>query len=75
MKLILALAASAALVSGCSSIGTVNGVPITSDATLSTQNGGSFCQQNAAVCTVGAIVALGLLVSALDDDNDEHQYH
>lgn len=61
MKTILTLTTCAALLSACSTIGTVNGVPVGPNATLSTQNTQSYCAQNRAVCIVGIAVGLGVL--------------
>ena len=69
-KLITTLT-SAALVAGCSSIGTVNGVPVGKQAQVSTQSGPDYCERNRAVCIVGGIFAVGAAIYLFDQMNND----
>ena len=61
MKKAITLTAIAALLAGCSTIGTVNGVPVGPQARVSTQNQQSYCAQNPAICIIGGALGLGVL--------------
>jgi hypothetical protein len=69
-KTFLILATCAAL-AGCSSIGTVNGVPVNQDARLSTQSGQGYCARQPAVCILGGVVAVGAVAYLIDVANDD----
>lgn len=60
MKSILILTTCAALLAGCSSIGTINGVPV-NRARVSTMNDPNYCEQHPARCIVGFAIGLGLV--------------
>ena len=70
MKKAIALTTCAALLAGCSNIGTVNGVPVGKNAQVSSQGSQTYCQANPAVCIIGGAVAVGVLGYAISEAND-----
>jgi hypothetical protein len=70
MKKVVALTTCAALLAGCSSIGTINGVPVGKNAQVSTQGSQTYCQANPAVCIIGGAVGIGILKHLIDKAND-----
>lgn len=69
-KAFLALTTCAAL-AGCSSVGTVNGVPVNRGATLSSQSEpAGFCARQPAVCILGGALAVGLVAAVASDGGD-----
>lgn len=71
MKKAIALTTCAALVAGCSNIGTVNGVPVGKNAQGSTQGEQTYCQANPAVCIIGGAVGLSLLMHLINEKSDD----
>lgn len=70
MKKIIALTTCAALLAGCSNIGTVNGVPVGKNAQASTQGSQTYCQANPAICILGVAVDVGVLGYVINEAND-----
>lgn len=76
MNKVIALTTCAALLAGCSNIGTVNGIPDGKNAQISTQGSPTYCQANPAICIVGVAVGVGVLgyvvnqANSNDDDGD-----
>jgi hypothetical protein len=68
-KTFLILATCAAL-AGCSSVGTVNGVPVNQDTRLSTQSEQGYCARQPAVCILGGVLAVGAVAALVDDGGD-----
>ena len=63
-KLIASMAALGVL-AGCSTIGEVNGVPVGSNATVSSQSAEApLCARQPAVCILGAAVLVGVVGAA-----------
>lgn len=69
MKKVITLTTVAALLAGCSNIGTVNGVPVGRNAQVSTQGEQTYCQANPAVCIIGGAVAVGVLGYIISEAN------
>ena len=65
----------AALLAGCSTIGTVNGVPVGRNATVSTMNEQSYCAQNPAICIIGGAIGLGVLGYLVNQGNNGPDDH
>ena len=71
MKKAITLTAIAALLAGCSTIGTVNGVPVGPSARVSTMNEQSYCAQNPAICIIGGAIGLGVLGYLVNQSNGD----
>ena len=74
MRKLIPLTLCGALVAGCSTIGSVNGVPVNQPVSVSTQNAQTFCQTNPAICILGgalAVGAVGYLINQGNDDGDQ----
>jgi hypothetical protein len=70
VKKTIALTTCAALLAGCSNIGTINGVPVGQNATVSSQGQQTYCQANPAVCIIGVAVGVGVLGYIINEAND-----
>jgi hypothetical protein len=70
MKKAIVLTTSAALLAGCSNIGTVNGVPVGKNAQVSSQGSQTYCQANPAVCIIGVAVGVGVLGYIINEAKD-----
>lgn len=70
MKKAISLATCAALLAGCSNIGTVNGVPVAQDIQASTRGEQAYCEANPAICIIGGAVAAGVLGYIINEAND-----
>lgn len=71
MNTLMTLMTGASLVAACSTIGTVNGVPVNQPTSLSTQNTPSYCAARPAICILGVALGLGApgyLVNQSDDN-------
>jgi hypothetical protein len=70
MKKAIALTTCAALLAGCSNIGTVNGVPVGDNAIVSRQGSSTYCEANPAICIIGGALAVGVLGYLINEAND-----
>lgn len=62
MKKVIAFTTAAAVVAGCSNIGTVNGVPVNrGTTTVSTQGAPTYCEANPEICIIAGALALGAI--------------
>ncbi|MGG7568590.1 hypothetical protein ACQ5SO_20745 [Rhodovulum sp. DZ06] len=66
----LALGAYAFTAAGCSSIGTINGVPVSRS--MAMEDDRSFCVRNKALCIIGIAVGVGAIAYGMSElyDND-----
>ena len=70
MRKIITLTLCAGLMAGCSTIGSINGVPFNQPVSVSTQNAQTYCQANPAICIIGGALAVGAAGYLVNRGND-----
>lgn len=69
MKNFVVITAIGALLSGCASIGDVNGIPVGNNPEAQSIDKKGYCAENPAICIIGGAVAIGVLRKLINDSN------